>query len=220
MNSELYKHSRLSEVDMEMWERKFHKFMSPTELKAQYDRLFTIMGTLDFFYRAGLMFMRDAYITAKFGNIKNSEKVRLVPNNKQENDCEVIEDGRTYRHEILELIERDAKKAEEYRKGQPVKYVTVTDEEMKQNFLNGIKRFENLLKSREKRLKDEESTLVVHFNVYELENDKPFINAINKIFESVDHNYCFLNFIRHGKVYRFGPFPSECKIFYNRNGYV
>ena len=49
--------------------------MSPIELKARYDRLFSIVGTLEFFVKTGLTFMKDAYISAKFGNFTDVEKV-------------------------------------------------------------------------------------------------------------------------------------------------
>ena len=220
VHTDTYNHSPLNEVDMKMWEQKFHRFMTPVELKAQYDRLFRIIGTLEFFYKAGLMFMRDAYIAAKFSNIKNSEKVRLVPNSKVENDCELIEGGKTNMYEVLQLIERDKKKIEEYQNGKPITFVPTSEDEMKNNFQNGIERFANLLRKRKMQTVSNESMLVVDFNVFELEDDKPFVHSINKIIQSVDHNYRYISFIRHGKVFRFGKNTEDLKIFYNKNNYL
>ena len=215
-----HNHSPLNEVDMKMWEQKFHRFMSPDELKAQYDRLFKIIGTLDFFYKKGLMFMRDAYNSGKFASIRNSEKVRIVPKNGHQNDCEVIEDGKTYLYELLQLIERDKKKVEEYQNGKPITFVPRTSEEMKNNFHDAINRFRIELKTRETHSTSKESLLLVNFNVFELEDDKPFVHSINKIIQSVDHNYRYISFIRHGKVFRFGKNTEDLKIFYNKNNYL
>lgn len=217
MTTDLYRHSPLNRVDMEIWESKFQKFMSPYECKALYDKLFRIMGTLDFFARAGLTFMRDAYVSAKFGNIKNVEKVRLVPNARNENECEVIESGRTYRYNLLKLIELDRKTADEYKNGKSIKFVHVTDQEMTRNFEEGIDRFQKAIEAKSLLITEDRSMLVTYFNVYELEDEKKFIKEVKNVLNTTKHKFYITNVIRLGKVYRFIDNIDECKIFYNRN---
>ena len=217
MQSEIYRHSPLSELDMQVWERKFHNFMSPVELKAQHDQLFRIMGTLEFFVKAGLTFMRDAYVSAKFGNIRDVEKVRLVPMPNKENQCEVLENGKSANYQVVRLVEVDPKLREAFKNGKLAPFEPTTEEEMTENLYEGIKLTEQALIEKSEKITSEEAKLVIYFNVYELKGETIFTDLVSDILKSTNHGFSIVNFIRQGKVYRFGPNFDQFKEYRNRN---
>ena len=217
MSTDIYHHSPLNEVDMEMWERKFHKFMSPLELKAQYDRLFSIVGTLEFFVKAGLTFMKDAYISAKFGNITDVEKVRLVPTKYNENHCEVIHSGRHSVYQVVRLFEVDPKLREAIKSRQPIAFQPLTEEKMNRNLYNGVDRIEQALLEKTKTSKTENAKLVIHFNVSELIEDSLFTTLVRDRLKTTKHNFSLVNIIRQGKIYRFESSFDDFTIYHNRN---
>lgn len=217
MQSEIYRHSPLSELDMQIWEKKFHNFMSPLELKAQYDRLFRIMGNLEFFMKAGLTFMRDAHVSAKFGNIRDVEKVRLVPISSNENQCEILENGHRTSYQIVKLVELDPKLREAYKNGKPIVFRPKTEEMMTENLYDGIARTGQVLVEKSKTITSEEAKIVIYFNVYELKEEKIFTELVSDILKSTKHGFSTINFIRHGKVYRFGPNFDQFKVYRTKN---
>ncbi len=217
MQSEIYRHIPLSELDMQVWERKFHNFMSPVEFKAQYDQLFRIVGTLEFFVKAGLTFMRDAYVSAKFGNIRDVEKVRLVPVYTNENQCEVLENGEIANYQVVKLVEVDPKLREAFKNGKTITFVPKTEEMMTENLYDGIARTKQALIEKSKTTTSEEAKLVIYFNVYELKGEAIFTELVSDMLKSANHGFSIVNFIRQGKVYRFGPNFDHFRVFHNQN---
>lgn len=217
MRSDIYRHIPLSELDMRAWERKFHDFMSPTELKTQYDELFRIVGNLEFFIKAGLTFMRDAYISAKFGNIRDVEKVRLIPKPNRENRCEVIDHGDRSSYQVEKLVEVDPKLREAYKAGKLPFFKPITDEDMTKNLHRGIELTERTLIEKSQTISGDEAKIVIYFNLYELEGEEEFTNLVTDRLKATKHGFTAVNFIRQGKVYWFGPDYSLCKVFRNKN---
>lgn len=217
MQSDIYRNSPLSELHMRAWERKFHNFMSPTELKTQYDQLFRIMGNLEFFIKAGLTFMRDAYISAKFGTIRDVEKVRLIPMPNRENGCEVIDNGDRSSYRVVKLVEVDPKLREAYKAGKLPFFKPITEEALTTNLRTGIQLTERVLIEKSQTISDDQANILIYFNLYELDGEEDFTTLVTDRLKSIKHGFTTVNFIRQGKVYRFGPDYSRYTVIHNKN---
>lgn len=86
----------VSKEELKEWAKKFEKFRTPDELMHLYDELRSKFGHGELFNRSGLTFVLEAHISATFGKLKKAEKVRLIPQHLNQNDCEIIMNGECF----------------------------------------------------------------------------------------------------------------------------
>ncbi|MBF0167486.1 MAG: hypothetical protein HQL45_07620 [Alphaproteobacteria bacterium] len=106
---------RLVQDEIDELKERLAAWQSPKTMGASVDEAMNSLGSSNLFNQGGLAFLRDAWIAAEFGAIRNAEKVRLVSDNWP--DFELCIDGRVDAFEAVEADAPDRRRGEEYRKG-------------------------------------------------------------------------------------------------------
>ncbi len=106
---------RLAPHEIDELKRRLAAWQTPETMSAAADEAMNGLGSTNLFNQGGLAFLRDAWIAAEFGAIRNAEKVRLVSDNWP--DFELCIGGRVEAFEAVEADEPDRRRGEEYRHG-------------------------------------------------------------------------------------------------------
>ena len=99
---------RLSEL-----EQHLNEWQTPAAMSNRVDCLMDEIGSKDFFNQAGLSFLRDAWIAAKFGKLRIADEVRLVEDVWP--DFEIKLEDQIEKFEAVEAYDPKRRRGDEYR---------------------------------------------------------------------------------------------------------
>lgn len=107
--------SRLSKDELAKHRKWLSCWRAPAEMAAYVAAVNEKMGSAGFFGQGGIEFLRDAWLAAEFGRLRQCEDVRLVPEDRQWPDFEArrAEDKECF--ECVEAIDPDRQRGNEYR---------------------------------------------------------------------------------------------------------
>jgi len=106
---------RLARDEIDELTQRLAQWQTPQAMHALIEATMDDLGSTNLFNQSGLAFLRDAWIAAEFGGMRNAEKVRLVSDNWP--DFELLVDGRVGAFEAVEADDPNRRRGEEYREG-------------------------------------------------------------------------------------------------------
>ena len=105
---------RLTREEITELERRLAQWQTPKAMSSLVDDAMNQVGSVDLFNQGGLALLRDAWIAAEFGRIRQAEQVRLVADTWP--DFELKIDGRVEAFEAVEADDPERRLGDEYRK--------------------------------------------------------------------------------------------------------
>lgn len=106
---------RLSRDEIEGLTKRLGEWQTPEAMDAVVDEAMNSLGSTNLFNQSGLAFIRDAFIAAKFGNVRDADKIRLVEDNWP--DFELLIGDRVEAFEAVEADDLERRRGDEYRDG-------------------------------------------------------------------------------------------------------
>lgn len=104
---------RLTREEIAELERRLIRWQTPEAMSRLVDDTVNHIGSLNLFNQGGLALLRDAWIAAEFGQIRQLEQVRLVADIWP--DFELNIDGRVEAFEAVEADDPKRRRGDEYR---------------------------------------------------------------------------------------------------------
>ncbi len=95
--------------------KRLAEWQTPLAMHGLVEATMNSLGSTNVFNQSGLAFLRDAWIAAEFGEIRNAEKARLVSDNWP--DFELLTGGRVEAFEAVEADDPERRRGVEYREG-------------------------------------------------------------------------------------------------------
>lgn len=89
--------------------------------------------------RGGFNFLQEAHVAGVVGQGVSAESVRLILEDCNMNDCEIVVEGVKRQHEITEIMKKGRKRGDEYRDISEYGSKETTEEEMKTNFATSMR---------------------------------------------------------------------------------
>ena len=90
-------------------------WQTPQAMHGLVEATMNSLGSTNVFNQSGLAFLRDAWIAAEFGEMRNAEKAQLVSDNWP--DFELLIGGRVEAFEAVEADDPERRRGVEYREG-------------------------------------------------------------------------------------------------------
>ncbi len=106
---------RLARHEIDNLTRRLAEWQTPDAMCAVVDGTMNSLGSTNLFNQSGLALIRDAWIAAKFGKVRDADKVRLVEDNWP--DFELRIGDRVEAFEAVEADDPERRRGEEYREG-------------------------------------------------------------------------------------------------------
>lgn len=106
---------RLAPDEIDNLTKRLAEWRTPQAIQGLVESTMNSLGSTSLFNQSGLAFLRDAWIAAKFGSLRNAEKVRLVLDNWP--DFELLVAGRVEVFEAVEADDPERRRGVEYRQG-------------------------------------------------------------------------------------------------------
>lgn len=107
--------AKLERNDIKRHRKWLSNYQTPLEMAAYVEDIMKSMGSADFFSQGGLAFLRDAWLAAEFGKIRNIPQVRLVDEYQEWPDFEAINNGIVESFECVEADIPNRRRGDEYR---------------------------------------------------------------------------------------------------------
>ena len=203
------KDNKISSKELREWKTKFYSFQTPDELMNLHYELREIVGRENFYNKGGLTFLQEAHVLATYGQLVKAEKVRLVPEQLNQNDCEIVLNGEKRTYEITEVMEEGRKRGDEY-KGKPDNsWRYITDEQMRQSSISGFRQFRTIIESKASKGYDNSVGLIVYYNVSDFDEDDYFVAEITKILESIEYEFPTINLLHNVDISTFPKMTLE-----------
>ncbi len=193
----------VSNEELKEWAKKFEEFRTPEELMHLNDELRSKFRDGELFNRSGLTFVLEAHVTATFGQLKKAEKVRLIPQHLNQNDCEIVMNGESLRFEITEIMEEERKRGDEYKNKTDGELTEITEEQMQASSLSGFRQLTKIIKQKASKGYDDSVGLIVYYNVSDFDKDEKFVTEVTKILESLTYSFPTIDFLHNHDIFRF-----------------
>ena len=107
--------SRLNKAELATHRDWLSCWRVPAEMAAYVAAVNERMGSADFIRQGGIEFLRDAWLAAEFGRLRQCEEVRLVAEGRQWPDFEARQAGDKELFECVEAIDPNRQRGNEYR---------------------------------------------------------------------------------------------------------
>jgi hypothetical protein len=105
---------RLTKTELALHRAWLSEWRTPADMAAYVEALIDTMGSTTFFRQGGNEFLRDAWLAANFGQHRESEAVRLVPEGERWPDFDARTGGVVERVECAEADVPGRRRGDEY----------------------------------------------------------------------------------------------------------
>ena len=105
--------ARLTRQEIAELQRQLAQWQTPEAMASLLDDIMNRLGSVDLFDQGGLAFLRDAWIAAEFGQVRQAEQVRLVADIWP--DFELKKNGQIKQFEAVEADDPERRRGDEYR---------------------------------------------------------------------------------------------------------
>ncbi|MBF0620953.1 MAG: hypothetical protein HQL54_03420 [Magnetococcales bacterium] len=155
--------TRLSKIEIQKLESKLSTWFQPKDMLTCFRQISNDIGSEVFFNQAGLAFLRDAYIGAKFGKIRNANKVRLITENQP--DFEIIINKTTMKFEATEVLRKGRRRGSEYQPKCTGEVVFCSPDELEVDEEQILQSIKDAINNKNKRYYPPDTHLIAYVNI-------------------------------------------------------
>lgn len=157
---------RLEKDEIRKWKERLQQPMTPDKMANEVNDLRVILGPN--FHVQSLDFVRDAWVAARFSQLRNGDSCRLWPKNQP--DFEMTLNGVTQLFEVVEALSPNRKRGDEYRElmndYERLKLTHCPSEEIDKNELQAVEMLKTASEKKADPKKNYDPTwgLVIYWN--------------------------------------------------------
>lgn len=197
------KQCEIGREKLKEWEQEFQSFMHPKVMMTMYETRRNQIGLEELYNRGGLNFLMEAYLTGKYGLLIQAKKVRLIDQNLNLNDCEVVVEEKRLSFEITEILKKGRKRGDEYKGGKESGEEGTTEREMLENLSSGFCDLRTAIIKKSKKGYDKSVGLIVYFNISNWGDDDRLVKGITRVLETVDYEFPTIDVLHDQSIFRF-----------------
>lgn len=193
----------MGSAEMKKWRHKFQSPMPPDQMLKLYDELRDKICLEEMYNRGGFNFVQEAYVAGVVGRRVGADSVRLIPEDCDMNDCELVVGGVTRHYEITEILKKGRKRGDEYRNPSKHWPKETTEEEMQRTFATGMCQLRCSIIKKSKKGYHCSVGLIVYFNLSTFGDNGMLVDGITNVLENVDYVFPTIDILDGENLFRF-----------------